>query len=133
MSFLRPYKNKLKSHLLDTVSGKMKNTSLKTLSTVYQNLLYASSIVAHSTTAMQSQQVDSPIRSNLTKLNLYKAINLKTKLITRRFFKKSQPNAASVTRKLIFSEDIRLISKSKKNLWLRASRLTYKRLSRFTK
>jgi len=133
MSFLRPYKNKLKSHLLDAVSGKMKNTSLKTLSTVYQNLLYASSIVAHSTTAMQSQQVDSSIRLNLTKLNLYKAINLKTKLITRRFFKKSQPNAASVTRKLIFSEDIRLISKSKKNLWLRASRLTYKRLSRFTK
>jgi hypothetical protein len=129
-SFLKPHKNSLQNDTLRSISSKLKNNSLRTLSGIYQSLLYVPSAIAYplvTTQAANSKLANKPYPG------LYHAVNLKNKAITRRPFKKNPQNAVTTFHKSVFTEDIRLIAKNKKNLLTKALQATHKKINRFVK
>jgi hypothetical protein len=140
MFLLKPRKSNLQRRALSLVSNKIRTNNLKTLNTVYRNLLYTPSEMSYSLTGAQPPILESEsggpigsITANRHYLGLGQAINLKTKPIVRRPFKKYQTNWAPAPNKTGFSEDIRLVSKNKKSTWNRLLRTTYKKVNRFAK
>ena len=142
ISFLKPYKNTLRKNTLTLISNKMKNSSIKTLSTLYQNLLYTPSVVSHSLTVNQStnsqlkpDEITDGLTLNRQYPGLYRSINLKNKPVSRRFVKKNQYNGAPApaSHKPGFVEDVRSTSKNKKSTLLKAARTIFRKLARFSK
>jgi hypothetical protein len=113
-SFLKPRKNSLKVDVLGRLSTKVKNNSLKVLTAVYQNLLYTPATIAYPLLNTKVEETE-VATSNTPYLGLYRALNLKSKSVMRRFFKKTLTNSQPTSHKTVFTEDARLISKNKKN------------------
>lgn len=122
------------------MSNRMKNSSLKTVNLLYQNLLYTPSVVSYPLMTDQSINLKSKTNetansasTNRCYLELHRAINLKNKPVPRRFVKRNQHSPATASHKPGFVEDTRLISKNKKNMWVKSLRTIYRKLTRFSK
>jgi hypothetical protein len=138
-SFLKPHKNNLQRSMLSFVSNKIKSNSLKSLNNLYQNLLYTPAAVTYPLVIAQRANVETETPSYTVAtgikphLRLHQALNLRNKLVTRRPLKKNQQSTASTFHRPVFTEDTRLISKTKKKLWIKAVNTVYKKTSRFVK
>jgi hypothetical protein len=120
MFLMKPYKNHLKKTSVSLLVNKAKNSRLKTLSGLYQNLLYTTLITAHvlaiNKTTPTSDESSSTLNRVKLRVTLRRSINLKSRLITRRPAKKPQISTTKGLSKLVFIDNNRLVSKNKKFL-----------------
>ena len=142
MFLSKPYRNNLYRGMLALTANKIKHYGLKNLDNFYRSLLYTPSSVTHTLQTSKYQLKDAPvntehstnsIRTSKPYLGLYKAINLKYKSVTRRPFKKNQLSTTAPTHKIVFADETRLVSKYKKNTWVKIIRTAHKKLNRFVK
>lgn len=137
---LRPRKSQLQKNTIGLVSRKIKIANLKNLDERYQSLLYVPTAVTYSLlssyvpNSQPTAIAEGLVTRNKQYLGLHHAVNLKKKLITRRFFKKSQPRSTpNIAYKLMFVEETRLLSKNKKNIKAKSLKILYKKLNRFAR
>lgn len=137
ISLLKPYKNKTNRNVLNSLSNKIKSSSLKSLNKMYSNLLYVPTSITvplvSKLSTSTSQNTHESTNKTRSYVNLHRAINLKNKPTSRYSFKKTQQNTTQALNNPRFIEDAHLVSKIKKSLWLQRARIAYKKLNRFSK